>query len=280
MSKKDQENAVAVKQNTALAAAEDDFDVSQFGSGGLEQADADSYAIPFLMVLQKGSPQVDEASGVAIEGAKAGMLYDNVAQEMYDGKEGLLVVPCNFRRVFIRWGAESGNEGFKGELSVEAVAEMRERGEIKELDNRLYFPMPDGTVNEKKCDRVTDTRNHYVLIVDPKTGQARRALLSLSSTQIKKSKGWITNMNDVTFTRDDGSSYKPATFAMMYRVTTVPEQNDKGTWYGWRFAKEKRAPRDLVQMGHEFYQQTKRGEVQAKYEQNGSADAAGGAEKF
>lgn len=278
MSKKDQENAVAVVKKNALA-TEEDFDVSQYGSGGLEQADKDSFAIPFLQVLQKGSPQVDEASGAAIEGAKAGMLFDNVAQEMYDGKEGLQIVPCNFRRVFIRWGAENGGEGFKGELTPEAVAAMREKGEIVELDNRLYFPMADGTVHDKKCDRVSDTRNHYVLIVDPKSGNARPALLSLASTQIKKSKSWLTDLNNITFEGPDGS-YKPPTFASVYRLTTIPESNDKGTWYGVRLTKEGRASRTLVQQGKEFYDATKRGDVQAKYEAPGSAEASGGAEKF
>lgn len=279
MSKKTEENAVAIKQNTALAAAEEDFDVSQFGSGGLEQADADSYAIPFLMVLQKGSPQVDEASGVAIEGAKQGMLYDNIAQEMFDGKEGIEVVHCNYRRTYIRWGAEDSNEGFKGELSPEVVATMRESGDIVELENRLYVPLSDGTVHEKKCDRIVDTRNHYVLIIDPKTGAARPALLSLSSTQIKKSKAWNTDMNNIEFKREDGSSYKPATFATVYRVTTVPESNNKGNWFGWRFTKSRRAPRALVQQAHEFYLQTKRGDVQAKYEDVHSAEPAA-PEKF
>src|SRR5690606_32458036 len=115
---------------------------------------------PFLMTLQKGSPQVDEASGVAIEGAKAGMFFDNVTGQMYDGKAGVQIVPCAYRRVFIRWGSEASGEGFKGELEPETVAEMRARGEIKELDNRLYIPLEDGTVNEKRCDRLSDTRNH------------------------------------------------------------------------------------------------------------------------
>ncbi len=76
---------------------------SDAGSG-MEGTDSESFAIPFLMVLQKGSPQVDEAAGEAIEGAKAGMLFENVTSRMFDGKVGVNIVPCAYRRVFLRWG--------------------------------------------------------------------------------------------------------------------------------------------------------------------------------
>lgn len=276
MSKKENTGSeVAVKQSTALATA-DDFDVSAYAGAGMESADADSFAVPFAMILQKGSPQVDEASGQALEGAKAGMIYDNISQSMTDGKEGILVVPCSFRRVFIRWGAENGNESFKGEYTPEQVAEMKERGELKELDNRLYFPLADGTVHEKKCDRMTDTRNHYVLVVDPATGDARPALVSMSSTQIKKSKGWMADMNNIRFDNPaTGARFQPPTFATMYKLTTIPEQNDKGTWYGWRFERAGRASQQHFELGKSFYQTVKKGDVQAKYEAPHSAESGG-----
>ena len=76
-SKTEKETALpATAANTAVAT----MDMSMFAEdagAGMEGATAESFAIPFLGVLQKGSPQVDEASGVAIEGAKAGMLFEN-----------------------------------------------------------------------------------------------------------------------------------------------------------------------------------------------------------
>lgn len=274
MSKKDQAGTeVALKESTALATADDQIDYSGYSGAGIEEADRDSFALPFLMVLQKGSPQVDEASGQALEGAKAGMLYDNISQTMYDGKEGLLVVPCNFRRTFIRWGAENGGEGFKGELSPEVVATMIESGDIKELDNRLYVPLADGSVHDKKCDRISDTRNHYVLVIDPVTGDTRPALISLASTQIKKSKGWLTDMNNVKVDGPAGR-FTPPTFASVYRVTTIPESNDKGTWYGVRLSREGKSSKQLFEAGKAFYDTVKKGNVEAKYEQAHPADAA------
>ena len=69
MAKKD-ESAVAVveEKSTALAAA-GLMDFAADAGAGMEGAGQESFAIPFLSVLQKGSPQVDEASGAALEGA-------------------------------------------------------------------------------------------------------------------------------------------------------------------------------------------------------------------
>jgi len=182
MATKKELQAADPKTSTALATT----DVSMFAAdagAGMEGADRDSFAIPFLSVLQKGSPTVDEALPTYNPAHKAGMFFENVGGTTYEGKAGVEIVPCAFRRVFIRWA----QKGFAGEFTPEDVAAMRERKEIVELDGRLYAPEKDGSVNVKTCDTFKDTRNHYVLLLDG-TGGWREALLSLSSTQIKKSK--------------------------------------------------------------------------------------------
>lgn len=249
---------------------------------GMEGADRDSFAIPFLMVLQKGSPQVDEthAAYSPVEGAKAGAFFDNVSNKVYEGKErGVLIVPCAFRRTFIRWGSEASGEGYKGEFTAEEVEAMKARGQVKELDNRLYFPLDDGSVNEKRCDRISDTRNHYILLIDEE-GDAREALLSLSSTQIKKSKTLMAALANV---RLDGPAGKftPATYANLVRVTTIPESNDKGSWYGVRFQLEGQVtnPR-IYAAAKNFHKKVVSGAVVAKYEAPASAEAGGGADGF
>lgn len=242
---------------------------------GMESADIDSFAIPFLIVLQKGSPQVDESSGAAVDGAKAGMLFDNVSQRMWDGKDGLTVVPCAFRRVFVHWGPRSGEgAGFKGELTPEAVMSMRESGRIVEFEGRLYAPLPDGTVNPQKCDRFSDTRNHYVLVIDPETGMSSQALISMSSTQIKKSRLLNSMLAQVKKTNSAGKMYVPPTFASLVSVTTVPEKNDKGSWYGWSFQRKGDVARqDLYAEARAFHAAVAAGQVRAKYQEPDEAPA-------
>lgn len=250
-------------------------DYAADAGAGLEGATAESYAVPFLIVLQKGSPQVDETSGVALPGAKAGMLFETVTGRLYDGVKGVVIVPCAYRRVFLRWGAR-GTEGagFKGELTADDVAIMRDRGELKELENKLYVPMADGSINEKKSDRVNDTRNHYCLILAD-DGTWTTALLSLTSTQIKKSK-LLASMIASRKVRTASGMVQPASWANRVRVTTVAESNDKGSWYGVRFEfdGDLLAPSsDVYRAGREFNQLVAAGKAQAKYEDLGD-DAA------
>jgi hypothetical protein len=187
--------------------------------------------------------------------------------------------------VFLRWAPKgSTGAGFKGELLPEVVAKMHLDGKIAELDGRLYIPLPDGTVNDKKCDRISDTRNHFVLLVDRKTGGWANALVSLSSTQIKKSKMLCAALDAVRVPGPSGA-VKPATFANYVRCTTIPESNDKGTWHGIRFELDGKldvgdgSGKDmpLYLAARAFHQLVGKGGVEVKYEAPAEASESGGA---
>jgi hypothetical protein len=272
MSKKE----IATAAETALSVNHNMF--AEDSGAGMEGASAESFAIPFITILQKGSPQVDEASGVAIDGAKGGMIYDNVYGQITDGKAGITIVPCAYRRVFIRWGAR-GTEGggFKGELTPEAVAAMREAGSVVEVDGKLMVPMSDGTINEKKCDRISDTRNHYVLVVDNETGSWKEALLSLTSTQIRKSKMLMSMLSGVKM-KGAAGMFTPPTFANRVKLTTLGESNDKGTWFGVKFELDGTVDRaEVYAAAKAFHASVAKGGVIAKYEDagEGATQAAG-----
>lgn len=270
---------VALKAENAIAIHNEMFAAD--AGGGMEGADRDSFAIPFLMVLQKGSPQVDEthAAYTPVEGAKAGSLFDNISQQVSDGKEGIQIIPCAFRRVFIRWGSDASGEGFKGEFTPEQVDEMRAKGIVKELEGRLYFALDDGTVHEKKCDRVSDTRNHYILVLD-EDGGWKEALLSLSSTQIKKSKMLMAALANAKITGPSGK-FTPPTFANIVRIGTIPESNDKGSWYGVRFTMEGNVSNPQIYAAAKaFNKKVASGAVVAKYEAPASAESGDSAKGF
>lgn len=258
--------AVAKETTTALALTPLDFGVD--AGRGMEGAGQDSFAIPFLSVLQKGSPQVDEASGAAIEGARAGMFYENVTGRLYNGKEGVIVIPCAYKREFLRWASRDSGGGFKGSETPENVATLRSKGAIVEMEGRLYAPEPDGSVAPNKSDRYNDTRNHYVMIVDKETGAWTEALLSLTSTQIKKSKMLMSALASVKMKNGAGQMFTPPTFANFVRVTTVPESNEKGTWFGVKFELAGAVDRaELYAAAKAFHANVVSGVTQVKYEE-------------
>lgn len=258
---------IAKKEATDLAAKSNMANMMAADSGaGMEGAGIESFAIPFLMILQKNSPQVDEASDAIVEGAKAGMLFENISRKLVDGKEGVTIIPCAYRRVYLHW---SQSKGFQGEISPEEVLKRRAEGKIVEVKGKLYIPNSDGSVDVEESDQVNDARNHYVLVVDRETGAYRQALLSLGSTQIKKSRALMTALASVKL-QVEGKLLSPPTFANFVKVNTVAEQNDKGTWFGWKFDLDGfvESP-DLYAAAKKFHAAVTKGEIETRYTEAG-----------
>lgn len=235
------EMAPVADEETAMIVA-GDFEAE--AGQGFEEMDADSYAIPMLNILQSGSPQCKRSDGAYIEGAQEGMLLDSATQVMYDGDEGVVAIPVHFRRSFVEWRPREGGGGgggFAGEHSVEAALELLPRCTTNDKGQSV---LPNGNL-------LVDTRTHYIVLRTP-AGHLRPMVIAMASTQLKKSKRWNTMMDNVVGKRADGSTFKPPTYAMTYRLTTVPESNDQGSWYGWAIA-----PAGPVKFGSPEYQAAK-----------------------
>lgn len=232
---KSTEVALAAQTAVALAAVPDFMSDEDFGNTGFEGADVDSFAIPFIQVLQKMSPIVDSDDPKYVEGAKAGMFFNTVTNGLFDGKEGIDFIPCYYKRSFIQWGGREGeNKGFKGEFTPEQIEKMVADGTIVAKDGKLFLPLADGSVNEKKSDRYEDTRSHFIVFLDLKSGEYGRAILSLSSTQIKASKSLLTSLQQKKVDTPSGKRTPPM-YANIVHATTVGQSNDKGSWSGIRF---------------------------------------------
>ena len=268
---------VAIVPAAALAVVDTSMFAQDAGQG-MEGAGQEAFAIPFLSVLQKGSPTVDEAMPTHVEGHKAGMFYENVTNTVMDGKKGVTIVPCAYRREFLRWGPKDSGGGFKGSFAPEAVADMRAKGQIVELDGQLYAPAEDGSVSDKKSDKFRDTRAHYVLIVDNETGAWKEALLSLTSTQIKKSKMLMSALASVKLRNAAGALFTPPTFSNFVKVSTLGESNDKGSWFGVKFELAGSVDRpELYAAAKAFHANVAKGAVDVKYEAASDEPASAGA---
>src|SRR5690606_11790789 len=64
-------------------------------------------------------------------------------------------------------------------------------------------------------------------------GDWSQVVIAFSSTQIKKFKGWMTRARSLLVQTPTGGKVNPPLWAHIYRLTTVPEKNQLGTWYGW-----------------------------------------------
>lgn len=220
---------------------------------GFEEADVDAFAIPFLIVLQKQTPQADPDDDAYIKGAKPGMFMNTVTLDLFEEVE---IIPCAFQRRFNRWAPRDLGGGFKGSFMPSMVPEMEKAGTIKlSEEGRWYFPLPDGTINEKKCDVLTDTRMHFCQLVTDEGLQP--VLVSLSRTQLKKSKQWMTLMQ-----QKGGDMWN-----LVYSSKTKDEENDKGKWKGWVITAATPTSEAQRAVCEAFYASVMGGKVQVKMEQ-------------
>lgn len=211
---------VAVKAEQTAVSVIDEMRSQDAGSG-FEEAGQEAFAIPFLSILQSGSPQVKKSDGNYIKGAEEGMLFNNVTCELY-GEGGVEVIPCHYTQRFLEWGTRESGGGFFGEHGPnDPVVSQTER------DDKGRNMLPNGHV-------LNDTRNHYVLIRH--NGQLSPAIMSLSSTQIKASRTWMSMMQGIKQKNPATGMFEIAPmFSRVYKVTTTAQSNDKGSWFGYKF---------------------------------------------
>ena len=108
-------------QSAGLPAGYDMDELLRDSGAGVSNMGMDDVAVPYLYVLQTNSPQVNPDHDAYIDGAKAGMFFNNVSMEIYDGRnEGLIVIPCAYERKYVEWVPRDSGGGFVGEHDIDS----------------------------------------------------------------------------------------------------------------------------------------------------------------
>lgn len=195
------------------------MDFSDDAGKGFENLRQDDLSIPFLTIIQAMSPELNKQKPEYIQGARAGMIIDSVSNKILGSDESpLQFIPCAYRKSFVEWRArESGG------------------GMVKIHDNDTI--LNECTRNDKNQDvlkngNVIVTTGYMIglyLVDDDYT----RCMISFTSTQLKKVRQWLSIMTAMKMNGKNGK-YTPPMYSHIYDISTVPESNNKGTWYGWK----------------------------------------------
>jgi|TARA_R100000995_G_C3482890_1_gene125164 hypothetical protein len=244
---------VATPKDNAVAVYEG---FEEFGGEGFSEVTTEDLAIPFLRILASMSPQVNKRDGAYVQGAEAGMIFNTVLNEAYDGEQGVQVIPCHYNRRFVEWTPREQGGGYVGSYSPDDPIVQETTRNDKGQD-----VLPNGNL-------LTNTSQFFVLMLHPELG-AQRALITMSSTQLKKGRKWLTQAQSMTAKGKKGVYILPL-MSQVYKLSTVSEQNDKGNWFGWEIMRER--PIDLKNADDKalfdtafgFAKSVKSGEVQVK----------------
>jgi hypothetical protein len=233
--------------------------------------------VPIVFPTSTVSPQLE-----TVDGAKPGLLINTITNELF--KE-IMVVPCAYQRRFIRWAPRSTGGGYKGELNPVDVETGNVPG-LSQHQGMYLMDVPEGSSpfdpkGVPLYDHLSDTRNHFVLAKNA-AGAWQPALVSLASTQIKKSKRWMSRIQGVQVQDGQGRAITPPSFSHIYVLKAVKEGNSKGEWWGMEIdLVEAVKDAQLYQEAKKFNQSVNSGAVEvAPPPASGADSGADNSEKF
>ena len=248
-------NQVAEKKTAPLPANMFEDDAAK-GLGKIGQEDL---ALPFLKILGQLSPEVNKRDGKYVEGAEPGMIFNSVTGDLFDGVNGIDVVPCFYKLEYIEWKDRGDGPGAPVAIYDSSSDIMSKTKADANYKDRL----PNGNYIEK-------TASHFVLIMgdSPST-----ALISMKSTQLKVSRKWNSLMMGIKLQGKNGL-FTPPTYSHIYNLSTVQMSNDKGTWFGWEVEKDGPVKdKAIYDMAKSFAMSVGKGEVEAKHGSEETKDA-------
>ena len=245
--------AVAEKQEAGLPSTEVLDELFSYEGEGLDY-DTSELQIPFIRVIQALSPQIKKSDSAYINGASMGDLFNTVTNQYWAGEEGIVVIPCYQETKYLKFGPRNAGGGFMGELSKDdpQIAQARRDGG-KEI-------LPDG-------NELVKSDQHYCLILD-EDGVPGFGIVDMKSTQLKISRRWKTMATMQSVKTKTGELKRPPIFGTMWRLKTVEESNDMGSWFNYTVEKVGFVnDKDLLDAAVQFRKSIQSGESKAVAEQ-------------
>lgn len=222
---KSSEVAQTKNASNAPAIAEDYLLEMQMDSGaGVKGMTMDDVAVPYLYIVQKGTPQADMDHEKYIEGCMPGMFINNVTEEFFDGRnKGIIVIPCLYERKYVEWrDRDAGTGGYVRDHDIESDILSKCRPNAKgqpALDN--------GNI-------IMETAYHYVyMLVEGKDGAPDKweeIIIPMKSTMLKKSRRWNKSLMAQLI---PGTSKQAPRWLYPYKLTTVKETKGDQTWLNY-----------------------------------------------
>ena len=221
---------------------------------GFDNMTQDDLALPFVRILGQLSPQVTDGDAKYIESAKPGMIYNTVTSECFDGKKGIKVIPCYYKKDYPEWSDRGDGPGapVAVHLPNSPIIQTGKRDGSK-------IRLPNGNYLE-------ETASYYVL-VETKGGAMTPALITMKSTQLNVSKKWNSMMKTIQIPDGKGGMAIPPMHGVVYNLSSVLQKNDKGSWYGWSVTQDRimgQKDKTLYLTAKDFNSSVSKGNVQTK----------------
>ena len=235
--------------NAALAAAE--AALAESVGMGFEEVGKDNLQIPFVSMVQTGNPQLKKNAPEYIAEASPGDIFNSITNQVWDGDEGITVLPVYFQMKYLEWIPLNNGGGLVGELSPDS---MEVKNAVWDKENAFEL-LESG-------NELVRTAQHWVQIVH-EDGSLESAIIPMKKTALSKSRKW----NSLMFTQKHNGKKMPP-WCNTYVLRTAEDSKDKASWYSWVITHKERIPIEdyltspLTVSGQEMYKTIPAGGLQ------------------
>lgn len=202
--------------------------------------------LPFLGILQALSPQIKKQEPEYIPGAEEGMIFNTATGQLWKGEEGVDFVACGIQRNYVQWVPRSAGGGYVDTHPFDNDL-AREMGAKRSEDGRSIL-LPSG-------NQLVETLYTFGLLLSGDDSFSQ-AVISATSTALRPMRDWMSVRNSQRI----GAKVLPA-FARTYRLRTVYQKNDQGSWYGWKIALGDWTSPELTEAALDFAKMIAAGEI-------------------
>ena len=245
-------NSKAVKAPKNTLPAIPDSTSEEWEGMGAENATQEDLLMPFVSIAQALSPQLDDSEPNYIKGLEQGMFFISATGQVY-GKE-ITVVPTYFERKRLEFKVREEGGG---------LVEINDSSDEKALTRRDDM---NRSINDAG-NQIVDSRSFYCMVFSE--GNMEPAVISMKATQAKKARQWMTLIRNKKWTASSGRQFTAPMCSTIYRLSTIKEKNDKGSWHGFVIAKgDSMLPEDndeRFEVSYEFYKLLKVGGAKVDY---------------
>lgn len=216
--KKTTEVAIPKKTSTALARQSE---VDPFADAGMgaENVRATDLIIPRLTLLHEMSKVTKKSRPEYIKGATGGMFCVASIQRLFDGEEGIHIIPLVYQRRLIEWTPiDAGGGLIRMDVPEEEVENMERK------NPGVYL-----TDNDTE---IVVTPEYYALIVDDDAGTTLPVVMSLTGKKAAVSKRWNTLiMSQRKVNPATNEEVQMPFWFNTYHMTAVADNNEKGDFW-------------------------------------------------
>src|SRR6478735_614738 len=219
-----------------VALTEEDF--FEGAGEGLEDFSQSDMLVPYVRIVQALSKELQKNHAKYLKGAEQGCLVNSATRKIINGEKGFYAIPVSFEHRYMAWRPNNAGPAHDYGSDPAVYNSLTEDDKRKRMD--------------AEGNEVTDSMQFFTIIVDPETFEYEIAVLNFGGSQMKKGRGWSTQINN-RMERHPGTGklIRPAIYFYSYKITTQPESNDQGSWYGYSIEEGPKV-KDLTNGGEIF----------------------------